>query len=142
LTRAGALRTTADGMLVDGSGAPVLSGDPGRGYSPIRVRPDGGPVRATADGSIEQDGTIVATLSVVTVEGQTVESVGGAHYRAETDRLAATQPRLSVGHLEGSNVGVVRGMLDLIEVSHDYESAQKLMSESRKLDRRTLDTLA
>jgi flagellar basal body rod protein FlgG len=55
--------------------------------------------------------------------------------QANPTALRSASATLHTGHLESSNVNPVRGMVDLVEVSHDYQASQKLMSEFRKLDR-------
>jgi len=134
LSRAGSFQVTTDGQLVDASGYSVLSGNPDDGFSPVQTRPDAGPVRVTADGTVEQGGTPLAVLAVVTVDDSKVTPAGGAHLQAPVEAMTATRADLAPGYLEGSNVNVVRGMVDLIEINRDYQTASKLMSESRKLD--------
>jgi flagellar basal body rod protein FlgG len=48
---------------------------------------------------------------------------------------------LTPGYLEGSNIDPVRGMVELIEISQDYQSSQKLMAEFRKLDRAVMSVM-
>lgn len=135
LSRAGNFRVEADGSLVDNSGYRVLGGTVERGFAPITTRPEGGPVRVNTDGSVEQDGTLLATLAVVTADATALIPLGGAHLQAPAPALRSLEnPDLAPGYLEGSNVNPVRGMVDLIEINRDYHHATKAMAESRKLD--------
>jgi flagellar basal body rod protein FlgG len=135
VSRAGNFGLRPDGTLVDGSGMAVLGGSPEAGLSPIVVRPDGGPVSVGSDGTVSQDGTPLARIAIVTADGPGLTPTGGAHLQANPGALRSAAATLSTGHLESSNVNPVRGMVELVEVSHDYQSSQKLMSEFRKLDR-------
>ncbi len=136
-TRAGNFRVRPDGVMVDGSGLPVLGGDPTAGPSPINVRPGGGTVSINQDGEVFQDGTNIARLALVTSD--TITPRGDSHYRMEGEARAVDGPRLAPGYLEGSNVNIIRGMVELIEVSRAFETQHKLMSQYRELDRRTQD---
>lgn len=135
VSRAGNFAMNEEGMLVDASGLPVLGGSPEQGLSPIMLRPDGGPVSVGTDGTVTQDGTPLAQIAVVTADGTGLTPTGGAHLQAAAGALRTADATLHSGHLESSNVNPVRGMVDLVEVSHDYQRSQKLMSEFRKLDR-------
>jgi flagellar basal body rod protein FlgG len=136
LTRAGNFEMSVDGTLIDPAGNPVLAGSPDEGFTEIIARPEGGPVRVGDDGSITQDGTPLATIAVVTADQAGLIPTGGAQLFAQPQSLVAVQPaRVAVGYLEGSNVNPVRGMVELIAVSRDHQSAQKLMNQSRELDK-------
>ena len=144
LTRAGNLHVGPDGTLVNAAGHPVLSGDPTTGpMNPIRVAPDGGRIDIGMDGRIEQSGTPLATLAVVTVsEPQQLAHLEGSVYTAPREALAtAPSPEVLQGHLESSNVNAVHGMIQLIEANRDFERATKLMNQFQQLDKRALDVV-
>ena len=142
VSRAGNFRMQADGTIVDGSGLPVLGGSPESGLNPIKVSPEGGPVRVGSDGMVSQDGTELARIAVVTADGPGLTPTGGAHLQAAPGSLkSAEAATLTPGFLEGSNVDPVRGMVVLIEISQDYQSSQKLMAEFRKMDRAVMSVM-
>lgn len=135
MSRAGNFKLDVDGALVDASGYPVLSGSPEKGFVPVLTRPQGGPVSVNAEGMIEQGGTPLAQLAVVTVNATELTALGGAHLTAPPAAMRSLEnPDLAPGYLEGSNVNAIRGMVDLIEVNRDYHHATKAMAQSRKLD--------
>lgn len=137
-TRAGNFQLGVDGQLLDASGLPVLAGSPAEGFAPIFTRPDGGPVSVGSDGLLEQGGTPLAKIAVVTSNAGMLPT-GGAHLQVQPQGLQAVQnPSVVSGFLENSNVNPVRGMVELIEISHAYEKANKIMSEFRKLDQRAM----
>lgn len=135
LTRNGALRMRTDGTLVDGGNLPVL----GTNRAPIRLRPDGGQPSVGADGSVSQAGTTIATMAVVTVDDPTrLQPVGDMHLRAAPeDMQPATTPVVS-GALESSNMNPVRGLVELVQLTQDFQTHHRLMNEYRKLDQKTL----
>jgi flagellar basal body rod protein FlgG len=140
LTRAGNFHVSPENLLVDGGGRPVLGGDPRGNRTPITVRPDAGPVAIGEDGSVVQDGTSIASLAIVTVPNTALTPRGDGHYRVPAEAMTpVTDAQLLPGHLESSNVNVVRGMVDLIETTRSYETQHRLMSQFRELDRKTME---
>lgn len=141
-TRAGALQLDPAGNLTDASGFPVLGGTVEQGLNPIQVSPGGRDLQIAADGSVMQDGAAVARIAIVNIDPtQPLEPIGNAHFQVAPNGLQTVQnPTLAVGYLESSNVDLIRGMVELIEVTHDSESAHKLMNEARKLDRAILQS--
>ncbi len=134
LTRNGALRMQADGTLVDGGGLPVL----GTNRAPIRLRPDGGQPSVGADGSVSQNGTTIATLGVVTVDPARLQPVGDMHMRAAPQDLVPAKTSVIAGALESSNVNPVRGLVELVQLTQDFQTQNRVMTEYRKLDQKTL----
>jgi flagellar basal-body rod protein FlgF/flagellar basal-body rod protein FlgG len=117
LTRAGNFQVTPDGMLVSGSGDPVLSED----GTPIVFS---GPWKFGEDGSIQlPDG--VARLAIAEPQslGDLVK-VGDNLFRS----LAPTQPlppelrSVAQGFLEGSGVNAVTAMVEMIETTRAFEA--------------------
>ncbi len=138
LTRAGNLTVDTRGVLVDGAGNPVLGGTFGPGASPIQVSPDGGTVSISSDGTVSQGGTVLARLVIVNATNLTPRE--DTYYTAAAaDIQPHPAPRLLTGHLEGSNVDPVRGMIRLIELSRAFETQNRVMRQFRDLDRTTLD---
>jgi len=134
LTRGGALRMQADGTLVDGGNLPVL----GTNRAPIRLRPDSGQPSVGSDGTITQDGTVVASLGVVTVDPTRLQAVGDMHLRAAPQDLVPAKTSVVAGALESSNVNPVRGLVELVQLTQDFQTQNRVMNEYRKLDSRTL----
>lgn len=139
LTRAGNFRLATDGTLVDVMGNAVSS-DPAGG-APIRLRPEGGPPSVGSDGSISQDGTIVARLAIVDVAPERLTAVGDTHMRAApADMQSMPAARVIGGALEGSNVNPVRGLVELVQLTQEFQTNEKVMGEYRKLDQKLLSS--
>ena len=139
LTRAGNFVMNAEGTITDTNGNPVLGGSTGGQRQPITVRPEGGPVTIGQDGVFRQDGTDLATLSIVDVNPEDLSHLGDATYTAPAGKLTpSATATVMAGYLEDSNVNSVRGMIELIEVTRSYESAHRVMSKYQQVDDETM----
>jgi flagellar basal-body rod protein FlgG len=153
-TRAGNFSRSAEGLLVNASGYPVLSrlGAPVPGnptlVPPERrvIRLEDGAISVTGDGIIRQDGRQIAELSVQEfVEPQYLEKQGNGLYRnTDPDNLRnqAIGSQVHQGFLEGSNVNAVREMTRLIEATRSYESQLQAIKTYQEVDGRTVNDIA
>lgn len=131
-TRNGNFTLNAQGVLINSDGDPVLN----RNGVPITL--DGEDIIFTETGSIEVDDSVVGTLGIVTFpntnqlrkEGNSLFSYIGP----DTDEKTSTDFRLKQGHLEQSNVEVVREMTEMVTVNRQYESFQKLIQTIDELN--------
>jgi flagellar basal-body rod protein FlgF len=137
-TRAGNFRVDAQGTLVDHTGNAVLAG-PGTSGGTITLRPEGGQPSVGIDGSVAQDGTVVATVSLVDVDPTKMQRIGDTHFSAApADVRPASGSSVHAGALETSNVNPVRGLVELVQLTQDFQTAHKVMAEYRRLDQRLL----
>ena len=130
-TRAGDLRVTPDGLLITGSGLPVLG--------------NGGPITIPAAEKLEigNDGTIsviplgdsAATLAtidrikLVNPDFSQVTKGTDGLFRMKDGSVAAASADVKIisGTLESSNVSVVDAMVTMIELSRNFEMQVKMM---------------
>ena len=126
-TRDGEFRLDDEGQLVSREGIAVL-GDGG----PIQVQPgevlaigEDGTVRGSASGE-------VGRLSVMSLSG--ASPLGGARWSGKGTAL--DQPTVVQGALEGSNVDLMRGMVEMIEASRFFEAQQKAMQTADDMQQR------
>lgn len=123
-TRAGALSIGREGFLVTSSGFRVL-GERG----PILV--PAGPVSITEQGAVESKGRTLDTFRVVDFpRPYPLVKDGDGLFAPASPALEATTAagaQVMGGALEGSNVNVVRTMVDMIETLRRYEAAQRAM---------------
>jgi flagellar basal-body rod protein FlgG len=135
-SRNGNFSLTPQGTLINSDGKEVLSTD----GTPITI--EGDEVTIGVDGSIEVDGRAVATLDVVTFpyndrlrkEGGSLISYAGPMI----DEQSATDFQVKQGHLEQSNVEVVREMTDMVTTNRHYESFQKLIQTIDELNEKAV----
>jgi len=130
-TRAGALETNSEGLLVTPSGLQVLG--------------DGGPITVPANATVEigGDGTITATgsngkpqsvgkLKLVTPEGKLTRGTDGLFRGADGDLQADPTARVQGGALEGSNVSAVETMVGMISAARQFEQQMKMLQSAEQ----------
>lgn len=122
-TRNGSFHTTGSGQLVTGDGNAVL-GQQG----PITL-PNGN-VAISSDGTISVDGNVVDRLNLAEFPpGTNLTAVGDSTYSAPTGAAApAVESTVRQGMLEGSNVGAMEGVVQLITVQRNTELLSRAMS--------------
>ncbi|MFN0025431.1 MAG: flagellar basal-body rod protein FlgF [Parvularculaceae bacterium] len=138
-TRDGRFSVNAFGELVTRSGDLVLDD----GGSPVLIDPEAGPIVATTDGELQQQGAPVARLGVFGVDdNRTLRKAGDNLFASARELDAAISPRIRQGFTETSNVNPVAAMTDMIEILRAYEQAAQLTDISNELARRAVDTLS
>ncbi len=123
-TRDGSFTLNKDGFLVTKDGDYVLDS--------FRRRIQLDPMKDTsidAMGNISQNGTRIATVGLANFEDYNyLEHYGENYFRPVAGfKLAAADATIQSGYLEASNVQVVSEMVEMISVSRQYESNQKLI---------------
>jgi flagellar basal body rod protein FlgG len=58
--------------------------------------------------------------------------------RAAAQDLVPAKTSVVAGALESSNVNPVRGLVELVQLTQDFQTQNRVMSEYRKLDQKTL----
>lgn len=124
-TRDGAFSVNKDGYLVTKDGDYVLNTDNGR----IRVDP----VRDVAvdtRGNIFHDGTSVGTIQITDFNDYNYLEHYGENYFEPVDGATrkVADYTINQGYLETSNVQVVQEMVEMISVSRQYESNQRMIT--------------
>ena len=122
-TRDGSFHTDAAGRLLTATGDTVM-GEQG----PVGL--PGGPIAVSSDGTISQNGAVVATMKLVTFKpGTALAAEGNSYYQAPTgSELPADDPRLSQGTLESSNLNPVTGTVSLITLQRHAQLLQQAVS--------------
>lgn len=124
-TRDGSFTLNKSGYLVTKDGDYVLD-TKGRH---IRLNPN---MDATinSSGTIEQNGAEIATIGITDFADYNYLEHYGENYYQPVDgaRKIAADATVRSGYLEASNVQVVSEMVEMITVSRQYESNQKLIS--------------
>lgn len=122
-TRAGAFTRDATGVLRTVDGATVR----GEGGATITLPEGTASVTISAEGAVFADGAEVGRLELVRFGPRALTRDGAARYIANQPPIAGPPPRVIQGALEGSNVNVVRGVVDLVKVSRTYETLLRLI---------------
>ncbi len=119
-TRSGSFRLDATGALVTADGHKAL----GAGGGALQVPPEATDISVSAAGEVLAGGESIGSLSLARFAPQALKREGGTMFSA------------NAAPLEGSNVNVVRGMVDLVKVSRTYESLLRIIEGYRETEGR------
>lgn len=131
-TRAGAFSLDDARRVVTTDGHPVRGGN-GR---PIEIPPDASAIAIAGDGTISADGVEVGQLELVKFLPTQLQREGAAMFAATGAPVAGDRPIVRSGVVEGSNVNVVRGVVDLVKVSRTYESLMRMIQAYHDVESR------
>lgn len=130
MTRDGRFTMLDTGELVTLNGYPVLDA----GGAPIVLDPRGGPPEAGADGTLNQNGQLVAALGLYDFNpGQDFRRYENSGIIPNGDPLPVVdRPDIGVaqGFVEESNVNPIKEMTNLIQVQRTFEQVAALMKDS------------
>ena len=123
-TRDGSFTLNVNGELVTKDGDFVLDED----GEHIILDPNQ-PVSFDQSGAIMQDGQIVGQLQVADFEDYNYLEHFGENYFLPVDgaRMKEAEAKVFAGYLEQSNVTVINEMVELISVTRNYETNQKMI---------------
>lgn len=123
-TRAGDFTLNTEGYLVTNEGDYVLDSNSQR----IKLNPlmDSS---IQGDGTIEQNGVVVAKIQIADFEDYNyLEKYGETYFQpVEGAKLTNGNAKINSGYLEMANVQVVSEMVNMISITRQYESNQKIM---------------
>lgn len=123
LTRGGALSIDADRRVVDTNGNQLMGVD----TVPLGAKL----IAIDEQGRVKADGKDIGRFRVETVApGATLQHEGGGQFSTTAARVAADPStiRIRQGAIEGSNVGSLESMVDMIAVQRAYGAVQKSIS--------------
>jgi flagellar basal-body rod protein FlgG len=132
-TRNGNFSVNSEGLLVTSNGSKVMAKD---GY--IKVD-DEFPVTVTDKGEIVQDGEVKGVLKIVDFEKPyKMQRCGDSCFRPllpNNSEKVSQGYVVRQGYLEGSNVSVVKNMVEMISANRNFEADQRaLWAQDQSLD--------
>lgn len=140
-TRSGNMQVLPSGELATADGYPLRGG----GGGTIRVTPAKAIV-IEIDGSVRQDGQTVGQMEVVEFKSNSaLQKMGSTCFRntdLKTPPVAATNPGVQQGKIEGSNVPVAEAAMRLVGVMRQFEMLQKAVGISNEMDSKTIQEVA
>ena len=129
----GGLRTLTGEAVLDAGGAPV------------QLAPGGGPPLIAGDGSITQNGQVVAAVGLFAYDpGANPERTGTSAIRVRGALSAIVDnPRVGVmqGFVERSNVDPVREMTRLISIHRDFDNVAAAIRDAEGATEAMIKTL-
>lgn len=134
-TRDGAFVLDAEGRLSTADGALVQDQDGGA----IEVPTDAADVSIDVDGTVLADGAAVGTVGTFRFAPGALSREGANLFQAAPGAtpLAGDPPSVTTGALEDANFNVVRGMIDLVQISRTYEALHRVIETYKDIDQRT-----
>jgi len=127
-TRAGSMKVSDGGILLDRAGNMVLGNN-----GPVAVPPDS-ELEIAADGTVNVIGdegelALVDRIMLVNPESNSLKKDVDGLFRLRQGGEAppAAEVRVRSGYLEGSNVSAVEAMTDMIQISRQYEMQVRMM---------------
>ncbi|WP_339108927.1 flagellar hook-basal body complex protein [Thioclava sp. GXIMD4216] len=137
LTRAGNFVPSAEGILQNQDGYPVLDS----GGGPIFI-PAEGQLSVAQDGTMSVDGQPIAQLGVYDpADPNGMVHSGGTLFYAEGGAQVQEFPQVLQGFVEESNVDPITEVARMIEVQRAYEMGQKFLDREDERIRNVISTL-
>ena len=139
-TRAGNLKVH-NGELATSEGYPIHSLS-GGGIHVLSNKP----ITIAIDGTVQQDGQNLGTLSVVTFKNTgALRKMGNTCFQnTEVKNVPIPEQGVSIhqGKIEGSNVPVAEAAMRLVGVMRQFEMLQKAISVSNDMDSKSIQDVA
>ncbi len=133
-TRAGDLRITPEGLLQTGTGLQVLGQDGPISLPPAQKLEIGkdGTISMVPLGGNATNTAVIDRIKLVKPELQNLEkrSDGLMHLKDNKTAEASADVTLVQGAIEGSNVNTIGAMVDMIELSKNFELQTKVMKSA------------
>jgi flagellar basal-body rod protein FlgF len=123
-TRDGGFKVSATGQLTTQSGDPIM-GDKGV----IQLLPGATP-NVSPDGTISENGAVIARIKLVNFPaGTNITSVGEHYYTAPAGTATAdTTSTMQQGAIESSNVNPIESMVQLVDAQRSAEMMQRALA--------------
>jgi len=138
MTRAGDLQIDTNGLLMTGTGLPVLGNN-----GPIAI-PPAEKMEIATDGTISirplgqgaNELAVIDRIKLVTPQKAELEKGMDGLIRLKSDEpiIADANARLATGVLESSNVNTVNALVDMIELARKFEMQVKMMKTAEETD--------
>tara|TARA_R110002095_G_scaffold215098_1_gene208498 strand:+ start:1629 stop:2360 length:732 start_codon:yes stop_codon:yes gene_type:complete len=138
-TRSGAFTVSAEGILVDLKGSPVLSTDGGE----INILPESENVSIAKDGTLSDQNGILAQLGVFDFTNEyDMKKVGDTQLQTDQAAIPLTlEANVVQGALEQANTNAVKNMSEMMDVSRLYSLNQRYIEETLKLESKKAELL-
>lgn len=132
-TRNGNFSLDRDGFLITHSGDRILGTS-----GPIQIQ--GNTVSFDTDGTVLVDGTSVNKLVIVKfADNRGLRHSAQGYFETDQKAEEITTPTIKPGHLEMSNVNVLKEMISMIDIHRTMEIYQKLIHTLSEKDKEAIE---
>jgi flagellar basal body rod protein FlgG len=134
-TRAGAFKLDAEGTIVNADGFAARA----QGGGAITIPPGTQAIAVGESGIVTADGVEVGALELSRFVPNALTREGAQLLiaRGPSAPIAEGEVRVVSGALEQANFNVVRGVMDLVRISRNYEALHRMIESYREIDSRT-----
>jgi flagellar basal-body rod protein FlgF len=140
-TRAGNFSLDTSGQLTTRDGLLIL--DNLQNKKPISIPQGTKNITISQTGEVNADNTQVGSLAVVTFDNERdLKKLENGLYETTQQPKPVTRFELHQGMIEGSNVQPILEMAEMINVSRNYEQAQKFLDTEDQRQRKAVSTLS
>lgn len=138
LTRSGRFGLMSDGRITDSSGNAVLD----TSGNPLQLSPSDTNIRISGNGTITTENGAVGQLGVVTVnDTNQLVPEGGKLYRATAGTTVATQPKVTQGMVETSNVQPINELTQMIQTQRDFQFVSQFVESENQRQQSAIDKI-
>ena len=138
-TREGHFRLDETGMMVNAAGYPVLQ----QNGQPIIFAPTEAQISIAQDGTVSTENGNIAKLHLVQFDNeQDLRLAGDGLYQTSDTPTDATQPDVTQGMLESSNVQPVVEITNMQQILRNYEGIQKLIDNENDRQKQAIKVLS
>jgi len=134
-TRSGNFKVTPTRQLATIDGMPVL-GQSG----PLQIPP--GKLLVNRDGEVTVDGATIDTLKIVKLKDLGSSTRVGERYITKGPVEPSPSTNILQGSLEESNVNAIEEFIGLVEISRQYEAAQKVIQSMDDATKQAVNEVA
>ena len=134
-TRAGEFQLDPQGRIVNPDGFTARA----KGGGSVNIPKDAQQVSVASDGTVYADDKKVGALELARFAPGNVVHEGGALFAAAPGAKAnvGEMPQVLAGSVEQGNFNVVRGVVDMIKISRNYEALHRMIESYKQIDERT-----
>ena len=138
LTRSGRFGLMPDGRVADASGNLLLDST----GNPLQLSPSDTQIRISGNGTVStENGTVGQIAVVVPDDVNKLVPEGGKLYRADTTTAPVTQPRLSQGMVEGSNVQPIAELSRMIQNQREFQFVSQFVESEAQRQQNAIDKI-
>lgn len=138
LTRAGRFALGQDGTLSDASGNAVLD----TGGQPIQLSPSDTQIRIAGDGTISTENGRVGQIAVVAANTPAdVRPAGGTLYSTSSGTTPVTEPKVTQGATEASNVQAINELTTMIRTQREFQFTSQFVENEAQRQQSAIDKI-